>query len=158
MLPAIFHSREAFNAAQGRVFGPTEWLRVEQTRIDLFAAATNDHQWIHSDPERAARGPFGDTIAHGFLTLSLVNYFLPMLIEARGITFGVNYGTERVRFPAPVLRGARVRGLAQVLDCLDLQGGLQVTIRVTVELEGSAKPACVVDTLSRFYFADASSM
>ena len=151
MPAAEFHSSDEFKAAIGRVYGPTDWLTIEQPRIDQFADATGDHQWIHVDPERARSGPFGATIAHGFLTLSLVNYFLPMLVQAVDVKFGVNYGCDRVRFPNAVRCGSRVRGRAEILGTEDVGGGVQVKIRLTVEVEGSDKPACVAETLARRY-------
>ena len=136
----------------GKRLGPTDWVTIEQSRIDEFAEATGDRQWIHVDVERARRGPFGGTIAHGYLTLSLVNLFLPQLIEVRGAAMGVNYGCDRVRFPAVVLAGARVHGTAEVLEVEELASAVQVKIRVTVVVEGGNKPACVADTLSRWYY------
>jgi acyl dehydratase len=149
---AVFHSAEELRAAPGREAGPTDWITVEQSRIDAFADATDDHQWIHVDPARAAAGPFGSTIAHGYLTLSLVNFFLPDLVRVEGAKMGVNYGTEKVRFPAAVKVGARIRGRAQVLEASDVPGGVQIVVRVTIEIEGGDRPACVADTISRFYF------
>jgi acyl dehydratase len=151
-LVAIFHSAEELRAAPGREAGPTDWITVEQSRIDAFADATDDHQWIHVDPARAAAGPFGSTIAHGYLTLSLVNFFLPDLVRVEGAKMGVNYGTEKVRFPAAVKVGARIRGRAQVLEASDVPGGVQIVVRVTIEIEGGERPACVADTISRLYF------
>ena len=133
-------------------FGP--WgseIHVTQEMIDRFAELTGDHQWIHVDPDRAAQGPFGRTIAHGYLTLSLVNLFLPQILEVRGVSMGVNYGCEKVRFPAPVPVGSRIRGVGQLVAAEEVKGGaVQATVRVTVEIEGSERPACVVDTISRF--------
>jgi len=149
---AIFHSAEELRAAPGREAGPTGWITVEQSRINAFAAATDDHQWIHVDPARAATGPFGSTIAHGYLTLSLVNLFLPDLVRVENAKMGVNYGTEKVRFPAAVKVNARIRGRAQVLEATDVPGGVQIVVRVTIEIEGGDRPACVADTISRFYF------
>jgi acyl dehydratase len=149
---AIFHSAEELRAAPGREAGPTDWITVEQSRIDAFAAATDDHQWVHVDPVRAAAGPFGSTIAHGYLTLSLVNLFLPDLVRVENAKMGVNYGTEKVRFPAAVKVDARIRGRAQVLEATDVPGGVQIVVRVTIEIEGGDRPACVADTISRFYF------
>jgi acyl dehydratase len=149
---AIFHSAEELRAATGRETGPTDWVAMEQSRIDAFADATDDHQWIHVDPARAAAGPFGSTIAHGYLTLSLVNLFLPDLVRVDGAKMGVNYGTGKVRFPAAVKVGARIRGRAQVIEATDVPGGVQVIVRVTIEIEGGDRPACVADTISRFYF------
>lgn len=137
--------------AVGRRLGPTDWLLMDQPRIDKFAAATDDHQWIHVDVERAKQGPFGGTIAHGYLTLALVNKFLPELIEVQGASMGVNYGCGKVRFPAPTPCGSRIRGLGEVTEVRPVQGGRQMVVRVTVELEGQERPACVADTISRFY-------
>ncbi len=136
----------------GRRIGPTEWMEIDQDRIDLFADATGDHQWIHVDPERAATGPFGAPIAHGYLTLSLVNAFLPRLMRVDNSSMGVNYGVDKVRFPAPVRVGSRLRAVAEVVAAEPVAGdGIQATVRVTVEVEGSDRPGCVVDTVSRFY-------
>ena len=154
----VFNSVGELTAAVGMSVGPTDWVTIEQNRIDAFADATGDHQWIHVDVERAKEGPFGATIAHGYLTLSLASLFLPQLLEVRGAAMGVNYGCDRVRFPAAVRAGSRVRGSAEILGSEELPGkdggppGIQVKIRVTVELEGGDKPACVADTLSRWYF------
>jgi acyl dehydratase len=153
MTAAVFHSAQEYQGAVGRTFGPTDWLVVDQHRINLFAEATGDHQWIHVDPKRAAAGPFGGTIAHGYLSLALVNYFLPELVRAEGMRHGINYGCDRVRFPAALRAGTRLRGNAQILNVEDLgEGAVQVKIRVTLEAEGADKPVCVADTLSRLYF------
>jgi len=139
-------------ALAGADLGTTDWEQIDQSRVDLFADATGDHQWIHVDVERArAESPFGGPIAHGYLTLSLVNLFLPELLEVRGASMGVNVGLDRVRFPSPVPVGARVRGRGEVLEVEEAKGGVQITVRVTVEVEGSDKPACVADTVSRFF-------
>jgi acyl dehydratase len=128
----------------GRELGPTSWLDVTQERIDAFAAATSDPQWIHVDPERAAEGPFGTTIAHGFLTLSLC---VPMLYEVlpRDAVMAVNYGTNRVRFPAPVPSGSRIRGRFRVVSVDDVQLGSRATLEARVECEGVEKPVCVAE-------------
>ncbi len=153
MTGAVFHSPQEYQAAVGRSYGPTAWLTIEQDRIDKFADATGDHQWIHVDPARAAQGPFGATIAHGYLSLSLVNYFLPDLARAEGMKHGINYGCDRVRFPAALKVGSRVRGRAEIVGVEDLgNNAVQVKIRVTIEAEGVDKPVCVADTLSRLYF------
>ena len=135
----------------GTDLGSTDWMLVEQSRVDGFADATDDHQWIHVDPARAAEGPFGSTIAHGYLTLALVNKFLPDLITVTESSMGVNYGCEKVRFPSPVNVGARIRGAGEVVSVEEVKGGLQLVVRVSVEIEGADRPACVVDTISRFY-------
>ena len=135
----------------GASLGPTEWMVIEQDRIDGFADATDDHQWIHVDVEAAKQGPFGATIAHGYLTLALVNKFLPDLITVTDTSMGVNYGCEKVRFPAPVPSCSRIRGVGEIVAVDQVSGGQQLVVRVIVEIEGSDRPACVVDTISRFY-------
>jgi len=136
---------------EGTPLGASEWLQIDQHRINLFAEATGDHQWIHVDPERAAEGPFGATIAHGYLTLSLANLFLPQLMTVENVSMGVNYGCEKVRFPAPVPVGSRIRGSGEIISAEEVKGGVQVVVRVTIEIEGSDRPACVIDTISRFF-------
>ena len=153
-MPTVFsHPSELLHTA-GQSLGFTEWVSVEQGRINLFADATGDHQWIHVDPARAAEGPFGATIAHGYLTLSLANLFLPQLMEVQGVSMGVNYGCDRVRFPAPVPVGSRIRGGGEIVGAEEVKGGVQVVVRITVEIEGGERPACVVDTISRFFPAE----
>ncbi|MNF40679.1 putative enoyl-CoA hydratase 1 [compost metagenome] len=147
----IFESPGALLVRVGEQLGQSPWISVEQSRIDQFAEATGDLQWIHVDPARAASGPFGACIAHGYLTLALVNLFLPQIVEVRGISMGVNYGCERVRFPNVVRAGSRVRGRAQLVAAEEVKGGVQATIRVSVEIEGEERPGCVVDTISRYY-------
>lgn len=147
----VFKTPDVLKEAVGETLGISESLVIEQNRIDLFANATGDHQWIHVEPEKAKDGPFGSTIAHGYLTLSLVNMFLPEIIEVQGISMGVNYGCEKVRFPAPVKVGSTVRGVGELVSAEDVKGGIQATIRVTVEIVGEDRPACVVDTISRYY-------
>lgn len=135
----------------GTELGPTEWVEVGQDRIDLFADATGDHQWIHVDVERArAESPFGGPIAHGYLTLSLVNMFLPELITVAEFSAGLNVGLDKVRFPSPVPAGSRIRATGEVVSAEEVKGGVQVVVRVTVEVEGQDRPACVADTVSRF--------
>jgi acyl dehydratase len=151
MSATVFETPGALLGGVGAVLGPSEWVTIEQDRVDLFARATDDHQWIHVDPDRAREGPFGGTIAHGYLTMSLVNRFLPELIEVRGVSMGVNVGVDRLRFLTPVRTGARIRGVGEIVSAEDAKGGVQAVVRVTVEIEGEAKPACVVDTISRFY-------
>jgi acyl dehydratase len=149
---ARFESADALRAAVGKPLGPSDWLKVEQSRIDLFADATNDHQWIHVDVERAKQGPFGAPIAHGYLTLALVNHFLPQLVSVPTARMGVNYGCNKVRFPAPVPAGSRIRGVGEITSVDAIEGGVQVVVRVTIEVENGGKPACVADTVSRFLF------
>ncbi|WP_028302649.1 MaoC family dehydratase [Oceanospirillum beijerinckii] len=147
-----FASAEALLNAAGTDLGVTEWLEITQERVNQFADATGDHQWIHVDPERAANGPFGGCIAHGYLTLSLVNLFLPQLIEVQNLQMGVNYGCDKVRFPGPVPVGSRIRGRGEVVQVEQIKQAVQATIRVTVEIEGSDRPGCVIDTISRYTF------
>jgi acyl dehydratase len=151
-MPSVFESPAELKAAVGRPLGKSEWLEITQDRIDRFAEATGDHQWIHVDPARAAQGPFGRTIAHGYLTQSLVNFFLPQIVVVKGISMGINYGADRLRFPAPVPVGSRVRGSAELIEAEEQKdGSVQAKIRVTVEIEGSERPGCVIDTISRYY-------
>jgi len=148
----IFQTPAELSSSIGKHLGHSAWMEVTQERIQLFADATDDQQWIHVDPERAKQGPFGAPIAHGYLTLSLVNRFLPEIVEVRGISMGVNYGADRIRFPAPVKVGSRIRGGAELIEVENTKdGGVQAKIRVTVEIEGGERPACVVDTISRYY-------
>ena len=137
--------------SEGTALGQTEWMTIEQDRVDGFAKVTEDHQWIHVDVERAKDGPFGGTIAHGYLTMSLVNYFLPQLIEVRGFAHAVNVGVDKLRFLNPVRVGSRIRGTGEIVSVEEVKGAVQSVVRVTVEIEGAEKPACVVDTISRYF-------
>ena len=148
----VFSSADELIAAEDRELSVTDWIEIRQQRIDQFTNATDDHQWIHVDPERAKDGPFGACIAHGYLTLALANLFLPQLIRADNLKMGVNVGCDRVRFPAPVKAGARVRGRGEILKVERIKDAVQSTVRVTIEIEGSERPGCVVDTISRLYF------
>jgi acyl dehydratase len=130
--------------------GTTDWIEITQDQVDKFADATLDHQWIHVDVDRARQGPFGAPIAHGYLTMSLASHFLAQLATVEGISMGVNYGVDKVRFPSPVPVGSRVRGHGQVVDAKEVPGGVQAVIRVTIEREGADKPAAIVDTVSRY--------
>jgi acyl dehydratase len=151
-MATIFESPGDLLSRVGDELGVSDWLLVDQGRIDMFAEATGDHQWIHVDPVRAATGPFGGTIAHGYLTLALVNIFLPQIVDVRGISMGVNIGSNRLRFLAPVRAGSHLRGRGELVAAEAVGAdAVQATIRVTVELQGSEKPACVVDTISRYY-------
>lgn len=149
----IFEHPNDLLDAVGEKLGPTDWMIVEQERINQFADATDDHQWIHVDPGKAADGPFGACIAHGYLTLSLVNKFLPKLIEVQNTTMGVNYGCDKVRFPNTVKVKQRIRGSGEILGVEEKPGAVQATVRISVEVEGEDRPACVADTISRFYFS-----
>jgi len=136
----------------GTHLGYSDYLEITQERVNTFAEATGDHQWIHVDPERAADGPFGGPIAHGYLTLSLSNLFLPQIVETRGFSAGVNYGADKVRFISPVKVGDRIRGGAELVEVTDVNGGIQTLVRITIEIEGGTKPAGVIDSLSRWLF------
>ncbi|MDE2092289.1 MAG: MaoC family dehydratase [Burkholderiales bacterium] len=138
-------------ALVGQEVGVSDWIDVDQQRIDLFAAATGDHQWIHTDPERAAKGPFGTTIAHGFLTLALLPEMSASAFEVRDTRMGVNYGLGKVRFPAPVPAGSRLRGHFKLVKYEPIEGGAQLTVEVTMEREGADKPVCVAESLARRY-------
>tara|TARA_R110000823_G_scaffold210224_3_gene340434 strand:+ start:42250 stop:42708 length:459 start_codon:yes stop_codon:yes gene_type:complete len=151
MMTTTFENPAALMDAVGRDLGHSSWLQIEQERINQFADATGDHQWIHVDPERAAEGPYGATIAHGYLTLSLANLFLPEILEVRNTSMGVNYGCEKVRFPAAVPVGSRIRGHGELISAEEVKGGVQIVVRMTIEIEGSDRPACVIDTISRFF-------
>jgi len=151
-VPHIFKSPAELKDALGQSYGPTEWLSIEQSRIDMFADATGDHQWIHVDTEKAKKGPFGATIAHGFLTLSLINYFLPQLIEVRGISMGINYGLNKIRFPNTVTAGSRIRAKGELISVEEKAGGaIESIFRITVEVENGGKPACVAEAISLWY-------
>ena len=135
----------------GEPLGSSDWITVEQSRIDRFAGATGDHQWIHIDPVRAAQGPFGSTIAHGFLTLSLLPAFFETAFDVADGRMGVNYGLNRVRFTAPVPVGSRLRAHFKLLAYERIDGGAQLTVEASIEREGSAKPVCVAESLTRRY-------
>jgi len=136
----------------GDDLGETDWLEIDQARINLFADATGDHQWIHVDVEKAKQGPFGGPIAHGYLTASLANFFLPQLVDVQGTSMGVNYGCDKIRFPSPVPVGSKVRGTGELTSVDETKdGGIQAKITVKIEVEGQDRPACVIETISRFY-------
>ncbi len=146
-----FATLEEFGALLGQTVASSDWITVTQERIDEFARATGDHQWIHGAPVRAPAGPFGSTIAHGFLTLSLLPVMAESAIAFADVRMGVNYGLNKVRFPAPVPVGSRLRGHFKLIAFEPLEGGAQITMEVTMEREGSAKPVCVAESLSRRY-------
>ncbi|MEV3967756.1 MaoC family dehydratase [Streptomyces sp. NPDC050698] len=135
----------------GSDLGTSEWIEVTQERIDTFADATGDHQWIHVDPERAKDGPFGAPIAHGYLTLSLFIPLFTELLDVQGVTTKVNYGLNKVRFPSPVKAGSRIRLVAKLAEVEEVPGGVQITVEGAIEIEGGTKPAAVLQSLSRFY-------
>ncbi|MBP2453408.1 MaoC family dehydratase [Mycolicibacterium lutetiense] len=146
----VFNGLDEFVAAKGSELGPTEWMEITQDRVNLFADATDDHQWIHVDPEKAAGGPFGGTIAHGLLTLSLLPHFTHQMYRVDNVKLAVNYGYNKVRFITPVRVGANVRARAAIADVAQLDGAVQATMTVTVEIEGSDKPAAVAESIVRF--------
>ncbi len=146
-----FQGLDEFIAAEGTQLGPTEWLEITQDRVNLFADATDDHQWIHIDPERAADGPFGGTIAHGLLTLSLLPHFTHQLYSVDNVAMAINYGYNKVRFITPVRVGARLRARAEISSVTRLDRGVQAALSTTVEIEGSEKPAAVAESIVRFH-------
>ncbi|WP_218779392.1 MaoC family dehydratase [Streptomyces sp. NRRL B-24572] len=147
-IPRTFDGMADLEKAVGTHLGHSDWHTISQEQIDTFAHATGDHQWIHVDPEKAAQGPFGTTIAHGYLTLSLLPMLCWEVYELRGVRMSVNYGANKVRFPAPVPVGSRVRAGVELLEVTPGSGGYQVVTRITIELEGGDKPVCVADTVT----------
>jgi acyl dehydratase len=135
----------------GTEIGPSDWLEVTQERVDTFADATDDHQWIHVDPERAAEGPFGGPIAHGFLSLSLLIPLQSQVFDVEGVSTKVNYGLDKVRFVSPVKVGARIRLTGTIADVIEVPGGYQLVVDIVIETEGGTKPAVVARSLQRFY-------
>jgi acyl dehydratase len=148
----VFTGAEELLAAAGEQLGTSDWMAVEQQRVNAFADATEDHQWIHVDPERAAAAPFGSTIAHGFLTLSLLPYLVFQTYRVDGAVMTINYGLNKVRFPAPVPVGSRVRADAVLAEVTEVTGGLQLVVRATLQIESVEKPGCVADWVTRVYF------
>ncbi|MPZ64521.1 MAG: dehydratase [Pseudonocardiaceae bacterium] len=148
----VFTGADDLRSATGEQLGVSDWLTIEQERIDTFADATGDHQWIHVDVEKAAAGPFGTTIAHGFLTLSLLPCLVAQIYRVDGAKMGINYGLNKMRFPAPVPVGSKVRANAELAEVDEVQGGLQLVVRTTLEIEGSDKPGCVAEWVTRVYF------
>jgi acyl dehydratase len=165
--PRVFNGVESVKAAVGEHLGYSDWLEITQERVNTFAEATGDFQWIHIDVERAKDGPFGGTIAHGYLTLSLASFFLPQIARYEGFALAVNYGVDKVRFIAPVLVGKRIRAGAdfiapvlvgkriragaEMMEVTDVKGGgVQTKVLITIEIEGSEKPACVIESISRW--------
>ena len=147
----VFEKGTDLQPLVGQVIGESDWVTIDQQRINLFADATGDHQWIHIDPEKAAKGPFGTPIAHGFLTLSLIPDLSAKAMRVNDTRMGVNYGLNRVRFPAPVPVNSRVRAVIKLVSYEPIEGGAQVTTEVTIEREGSPKPVCVAETVARRY-------
>ncbi len=143
----VFTTLDEISAAVGEELGTSAWVQIDQDRVDRFAEATDDHQWIHVDPERAKAGPFGGTVAHGYLTLSLVPWLGSQVFGLETPGAKLNYGVNKVRFPSPVPVGSRIRAHVSVLDVTDLPTGKQMTLKYVVEIEGSEKPACVAETV-----------
>ncbi len=146
----VFSGLAEFTAAEGAELGPTDWLVIDQARVDQFAQATDDHQWIHVDPERAASGPYGGTIAHGLLTLSLLPHFMHDLYRVDNVAMAINYGFNKVRFISPVPVGSRLRAASKITAVAEVSGGVQATLTTTIEVEGSDKPAAVVESIVRY--------
>ncbi len=144
-------SMEAFQKLIGEHLGYSEYITVTQEQVNLFADATGDHQWIHVDPERAKAGPFGGPIAHGYLTLSLIPVLLGQVVRVEGVTMGVNYGANKVRFPSPVPVGSQIRAGAAVASVEEVSGGIQVALDVTIEVKDAPKPSCVAQIVFRYY-------
>lgn len=149
--PTVVHGPDALRAIAGTHLGYSDWLEIDQERVNLFADATGDHQWIHVDESRAKETPFGGLVAHGYLTLSLLASLVPKVIAIEGFSVGVNYGLDKVRFPAPVLVGSKVRAGVHLDSVTDVPGGLQCVMTVTIEVSGLEKPACVATSISRSY-------
>jgi acyl dehydratase len=145
-------STDEFHVLAGQHLGWSDWFLVDQARVNLFADATDDHQWIHVDPERAASGPFGGPIAHGYLTLSLIPALIHEVLEVEGMKFGVNYGCNKVRFPAPVKVGSKLRLGASVGSVENVEGGVQVILEVTLATEDADKPSCAAEVVYRYYW------
>jgi acyl dehydratase len=150
-MTTVVDTLSALSGLVGSDLGTSSWVEVDQKRIDMFADATGDHQWIHVDPVRAQDGPFGATIAHGYLTLSLLIPLWTELLEVRNVTTKVNYGLGRVRFPAPVRSGSKVRLRATLAGYEDIPGGAQLTVDAVMECDGADKPVCVAQPVFRFY-------
>ena len=151
MAPRILSGVDELKGAVGEHLGYSDWLEITQERVNQFAEATGDHQWIHVDVERAKAGPFGAPIAHGYLTLSLGPVLLPEIFTVGGISMGVNYGANKIRFMSPVQVGSKLRAGAKLVNVEDVTGGAQVTMEVTFEVEGAAKPSCVAEIIFRYY-------
>jgi len=152
MTPRVLSGADELKAAVGQHLGYSEYIDITQDRVNQFADATGDHQWIHVDVERAKSGPFGGPIAHGYLTLSLGPMLYPTVVRVDGFSMGVNYGANKVRFPSPVPVGSRLRLGVKLLDVEDVSGGVQMTMEFTFECEGSSKPSCVAEIIFRSFF------
>ena len=151
-MTTIFNHPGDILAAVGTNLGASDWVEINQERINRFADATDDHQWIHVDTERAKAGPYGTTVAHGYLTLSLVNRFLPEIMDVHNFSSGVNYGCNKVRFPAPLKVGSKIRGVGELIDAKEVKGGVQAVVRMVVEIDGSERPACAAEVVSSYFY------
>ncbi len=149
-MTTVFATPDALIDAVGSDLGSSDWVSIEQDRINGFAESTGDHQWIHVDPVAAAAGSFGATIAHGYLTLAITNQLLSEIVRVDGVSMGINYGVNKVRFPQPVTVGSQIRGHATLTAATEVNGGVQAVITITVEIKDVAKPACIVESVSRF--------
>jgi acyl dehydratase len=147
----IFSNLDEFRACEGEILGSSDWVEIDQTRIDTFADATGDHQWIHVDPQRAAKGPFGATLAHGYLTLSLLPSLTGTIYRVDGLRMALNYGLNKVRFPSLVRVGSKLRATTELTAVREVEGGVEIVLTSTVEIEGAQKPACVAQHLARYY-------
>ncbi|MGC9670705.1 MaoC family dehydratase [Planosporangium sp. 12N6] len=147
----VFSGLDEVVRARGEALGTSDWLAIEQERVDTFADATGDHQWIHVDTDRAKDGPFGTTIAHGYLTLSLLPVFIQQIYRVDGVRMAVNYGLNKVRFPAPVPVGAKLRATVRLVEVTQLDGAVQAVLSTTVETDGGDKPVCVAESVVRYY-------
>jgi acyl dehydratase len=143
----VFDTIDDFRAAQGQVLGVSDWIEISQARVDAFADVTEDWQWIHVDPVRAGSGPYGATIAHGYLTLALIPFLGRQIFRVDAVRMGINYGANKVRFPHPVTVGSRIRAVATLVSVADIPAGVQAVVRYAVEIEGQDKPACIAETL-----------
>ena len=150
-MTTVLNGADELKAKVGEHLGYSSYHEVTQEQVSLFADATGDHQWIHVDPERAKTGPFGGPIAHGYLTLSLAPSLIPEIVQVHGFSMGVNYGCEKVRFPSPVPVGANLRAGAELVGVDDVAGGVQVSMKLTFEVEGASKPSCVAEVVYRYY-------
>ncbi len=148
----VFIGADELRTAAGEQLGASDWMTIDQQRVNAFADATEDHQWIHVDPQRAAAGPYGTTIAHGFLTLSLLPHLINQTYRVEGATMVINYGLNKVRFPAPVPVDSTVRAEVELAEATEATGGLQLVLRATLQIEAGTKPGCVADWVTRVYF------
>ena len=150
-MAAVFETPNDMLGTEGQTLGTSEWMEIDQDRVNMFADATGDHQWIHVDKEMAEQSPFGTTIAHGFLTLSLLPMLMKETYTINKVAMGINYGCNKVRFINPVNVGSRVRGTSEVVSVEEAGGGIQLVVKATIEIEGEEKPACVAETVTRLF-------